>query len=167
MKLLFQKPKFSTESYIELLCVLYQMFKLAKTKGMLSLEAHVENPNDSAIFQEFPGFLANHHAVEFLCDYLRMFTLGADKPYEIEALMDEELDVHHQEQEAVVTSVNNIADAMPAIGIVAAVLGIIHTMGAINEPPEILGKLIGGALVGTFMGVWLAYGLYWTYCVLS
>lgn len=158
MKLLFKKPKFTTESYIELLCVLYQMFKLAKTKGMLSLEAHVENPEDSAIFQEFPGFLANHHAVEFLCDYLRMFTLGADKPYEIEALMDEELDVHHQEQEAVITSVNNIADGMPAIGIVAAVLGIIHTMGAITEPPEILGKLIGGALVGTFMGVWLAYG---------
>lgn len=158
MKLLFNKPKFTTESYIELLCVMYQMFKLAKTKGMLALEAHVENPEDSAIFQEFPGFLANHHGLEFFCDYLRMFTLGADKPYEIEALMDEELDVHHQELEAVVTSVNNVADGMPAIGIVAAVLGIIHTMGAITEPPEVLGKLIGGALVGTFMGVWLAYG---------
>ncbi len=158
LKLLFKKPKFTTESYLELLSVMYQMFKLAKTKGMLSLEAHVETPNESAIFQEFPGFLENHHAVEFMCDYLRMFTLGADKPYEIEALMDEELDVHHQEMEAIVTSINNVADAMPAIGIVAAVLGIIHTMGAINEPPEVLGKLIGGALVGTFMGVWIAYG---------
>jgi len=158
LKLLFQKPKFSKESYIELLSVMYQMFKLAKTKGMLSLEAHVENPEDSSIFQEFPGFLENHHALEFFCDYLRMFTLGADKPYEIEALMDEEIDVHHQEQEAIVTSITSIADAMPAIGIVAAVLGVIHTMGSITEPPEVLGELIGGALVGTFMGVWMSYG---------
>jgi len=158
MKLLFKKPKFTKESYIELLCVMYQMFKLAKTKGMLALESHVENPEDSSIFQEFPGFLENHHAVEFFCDYLRMFTLGADKPYEIEALMDEELEVHHEEQAAIVQSITNIADGMPAIGIVAAVLGVIHTMGAITEPPEILGKLIGGALVGTFMGVWTAYG---------
>jgi chemotaxis protein MotA len=158
LKLLFKKPKFTRESYIELLSLMYQIFKLAKTKGMLALEAHVEKPEESSIFQQFPGFLANHHAVEFFCDYLRLFTLGADKPYEIESLMDEELDVHHQENEAVAGAVQSIADAMPAIGIVAAVLGVIHTMGAITEPPEVLGRLIGGALVGTFMGVWTAYG---------
>jgi len=158
MKLLFQKPKFNKASYIELLSMMYLMFKLAKTKGMLALEAHVEKPEESSIFQAYPSFLHNHHALEFFCDYLRLFTLGADKPYEIEALMDEELEVHHAENEAVSGAVQSIADAMPAIGIVAAVLGVIHTMGAIAEPPEVLGKLIGGALVGTFMGVWTAYG---------
>ncbi len=158
LKFLFQKPKFTKDSYIELLSLMYQMFKLAKTKGMLALEAHVENPEESSIFQEFPGFLANHHALEFFCDYLRLFTLGADKPYEIEALMDEELEVHHAENEAIVGAVQTLADGMPAIGIVACVLGVIHTMGAIAEPPEVLGRLIGGALVGTFMGVWVSYG---------
>ncbi len=158
LKLLMKKEKFGKESYIELLSMMYQIFKLAKTKGMLALEAHVEKPEESSIFQEFPGFLHNHHAVEFFCDYLRLFTLGADKPYEIEALMDEELEVHHSENEAAAAAIQNVADSMPAIGIVAAVLGVIHTMGAITEPPEVLGRLIGGALVGTFMGVWTAYG---------
>ncbi len=158
LKLLFKKPKYTKASYIELLSLMYQMFKLARTKGMLALEAHVEKPEESSIFQAFPGFLHNHHAVEFFCDYLRLFTLGADKPFEIEALMDEELDVHHHEAEEAAGAVTNVADAMPAIGIVAAVLGIITTMGAITEPPEVLGRMIGGALVGTFLGVWTAYG---------
>ena len=159
MALLFKKPKYDKNSYIELLSLMYQMFKLAKTKGMLALEAHVEKPLESSIFQSFPGFLQNHHAVEFFCDYLRLFTLGADKPFEIEALMDEEIDVHHAENEQVSAAIQTVADAMPAIGIVAAVLGVIHTMGAISEPPEVLGRLIGGALVGTFMGVWTSYGI--------
>ncbi|MGE0108746.1 MAG: flagellar motor stator protein MotA [Bdellovibrionales bacterium] len=158
LKHLFKKQKFEKDSYIELLSMMYQIFKLAKTKGMLALEAHVENPHESSIFQEFPGFLSNHHAVEFVCDYLRLVTLGSDKPYEIEALMDEELEVHHGEDAAVVAAITFVADSMPAIGIVAAVLGIIHTMGAISEPPEVLGQLIGGALVGTFVGVWVSYG---------
>ncbi|HAX90607.1 MAG TPA: flagellar motor stator protein MotA [Rhodospirillaceae bacterium] len=159
MKFLVRKPKFTKDSYIELLSLMYQMFKLAKTKGMLALEAHVEKPEESTLFQAFPGFLENHHAVEFFCDYLRLFTLGADKPFEIEALMDEELEVHHSENEAVVSALQTMADGLPAIGIVACVLGVIHTMGAIAEPPEVLGRLIGGALCGTFMGVWASYGI--------
>ena len=157
--LLLKKPKYSKASYIELLCMLYQVFKLAKTKGLLALEQHIENPEQSALFAQFPGFMHNHHAVSFLCDYLRLVTLGSDKPYELEALMDEELEVHHNEGGGVVAAVTNIADAMPAIGIVAAVLGVIKTMGSISEPPEILGGMIGGALVGTFLGVWTAYGM--------
>lgn len=157
--LLLKKAKYNKASYIELLCMLYQVFKLAKTKGLLALEQHIENPEESSIFKQFPGFLDNHHAVSFLCDYLRLVTLGSDKPYELEALMDEELEVHHNEFNGVVTAVTNVADAMPAIGIVAAVLGVIKTMGAISEPPEILGAMIGGALVGTFMGVWTSYGM--------
>jgi chemotaxis protein MotA len=159
MGLLLKKPRYTKARYIELLCMMYQMFKLAKTKGLLSLEQHIENPEQSSIFAQFPGFLHDHHAVSFFCDYLRLVTLGADKPYELEALMDEELEVHHNESGGIVGAIQNIADGMPAIGIVAAVLGVIHTMGSITEPPEVLGRLIGGALVGTFMGVWTAYGV--------
>ncbi len=158
--MILKKQKFSKDSYIELLCLLYQVFKLAKTKGLLALEQHIENPEQSSLFQQFPGFLREHHAVSFMCDYLRLVTLGSDKPYELEALMDEELEVHHNESHGVVKAVTNIADGMPAIGIVAAVLGIIKTMGSISEPPEVLGSMIGGALVGTFMGVWTAYGMF-------
>lgn len=156
---MLKKAKYNKAAYIELLCMMYQVFKLAKTKGLLALEQHIENPEQSSLFTQFPGFLHDHHAVGFLCDYLRLVTLGSDKPYELEALMDEELEVHHNEDAAVVTAIQNIADGMPAIGIVACVLGVIHTMGAISEPPEVLGRLIGGALVGTFMGVWSAYGV--------
>ncbi|MDR3424612.1 MAG: flagellar motor stator protein MotA [Alphaproteobacteria bacterium] len=159
MGLMLKKAKYNKASYIELLCMLYQLFKLAKTKGLLALEQHIENPEQSSLFANYPNFLHDHHAVSFLCDYLRLVTLGSDKPYELEALMDEELEVHHGEDAAIVTALTNIADGMPAIGIVAAVLGVIHTMGSISEPPEVLGELIGGALVGTFMGVWTSYGM--------
>lgn len=156
--LLLKKAKYNKASYIELLCMMYQVFKLAKTKGLLTLEQHIENPHDSTLFGQFPGFQKNHHATDFFCDYLRLVTLGSDKPYELEALMDQEIEVHHSEDHAIYMAVQNIADSLPAIGIVAAVLGVIHTMGSISEPPEVLGRLIGGALVGTFMGVWIAYG---------
>ncbi len=154
----FKKPAHTKQSYIELLSVLYQTFKLAKTKGMLALEAHVEKPDESTLFQPFPSFLADHHAVEFFCDYLRLVTLGADKAYELETLMDQEIEVHHQEEHEVSGAIQSMADGMPALGIVAAVLGVIKTMGSITEPPEVLGHMIGGALVGTFFGVWVSYG---------
>lgn len=153
-----KKPKYGKAQFIELLTVQYAVFKLAKTRGMLALEQHIENPHDSAMFQQFPTFVHDHHALEFFCDYLRLISLGADKPYEVEALMDEELEVHHQEDHAVSHSLQTMADGMPALGIVAAVLGVIHTMGSITEPPEVLGHLIGAALVGTFLGVWISYG---------
>lgn len=154
----FKKAKYSKQSYIDLLCVLYQTFKLAKTKGMLALESHIEKPEESSIFQKFPSFLSDHHAVEFFADYLRLVTLGSDKPHELETLMDQEIEVHHQEEHAVASAIQTMADGMPALGIVAAVLGVIKTMGAISEPPEVLGHMIGGALVGTFFGVWMSYG---------
>ena len=118
-----------------------------------ALEPHIENPHESTIFNAFPKFAANHHAVDFMCDYLRMVTLGTNNVHEIEALMDEELETHHQENERLVTAIQALADGTPALGIVAAVLGVIHTMGSIIEPPEVLGHMIGGALVGTFLGV--------------
>ncbi|MCB2102108.1 MAG: flagellar motor stator protein MotA [Rhodobacterales bacterium] len=150
--------KYKKAAYVELLGVLYTVFKLAKTKGDLALEAHVENPKDSAIFNKFPSFAKDHHAVEFLCDYLRLLTLGTSNAHEVEAVMDEELEVHHNEQHAISGAITTMGDAMPALGIVAAVLGVIHTMGSITEPPEVLGHLIGGALVGTFSGILMSYG---------
>lgn len=151
-------PVHSKDDYLELLSMMYATFKLAKTKGNLALEAHVENPHESDLFANFPKFQHDHHAVEFFCDYLRMLTMGSENAHEIEALMDEELDTHHHEDETVSSSIQTLADGFPALGIVAAVLGIIKTMGSITEPPEVLGKLIGGALVGTFLGILLAYG---------
>ncbi|MBT5944150.1 MAG: flagellar motor stator protein MotA [Rhodospirillaceae bacterium] len=151
-------PANSKDDYLELLSMMYATFKLAKAKGNLALEQHIENPHDSELFSNFPVFSGNHHAVEFFCDYLRLVTLGTENPHELEALMDEELDVHHMEDEQTATAMQLLSDGFPALGIVAAVLGIIKTMGSITEPPEILGKLIGGALVGTFLGILLAYG---------
>ena len=150
--------QYSKDNYIELISLLYQILKVAKTKGNLGLEQHIENPQDSALFAQFPGVMANETAVTFMCDYLRMLTLGSDDPHEMEALMDAEIEVIHHEQLEVAHALRTMADGLPALGIVAAVLGVIKTMGSITEPPEILGKLIGGALVGTFLGVWVSYG---------
>jgi chemotaxis protein MotA len=157
---LFRGPRYNKQSYVELLGLQFSIFKLVQSKGLLALEQHVENPEQSDLFARFPTFAKNHHAVEFMCDYLRMITLGTYAVHELESLMDEELETHHQEQERVVSAVPALADATPALGIVAAVLGVIKTMGAITEPPEVLGHLIGGALVGTFLGVFCAYGFF-------
>ena len=154
----FKGAKYKKPDYIELLSLLYLIFRLAKTKGMLALESHVENPHESDLFAKFPSFLANHHAQEFLCDYLRLMTMGTDNPHELEALMDQELDTHHQENHRVSHALTQLAEAFPGLGIVAAVLGVIHTMGSITEPPAVLGHLIGAALVGTFLGILLCYG---------
>jgi len=151
-------PRHTKDNYLELLGLMYAIFKIAKSKGMLTLEAHVENPEESDLFRTFPIFYEDHHVRTFMCDYLRMMVLGSDNPHEMEALIDEEIETHHNESNQIANAIQTMADAMPALGIVAAVLGVIHTMGSITEPPEVLGKLIGGALVGTFMGVLLSYG---------
>ncbi|RYG96126.1 MAG: flagellar motor stator protein MotA [Alphaproteobacteria bacterium] len=158
--ILFKGPKYNKAAYIELLGLQFSLFKLVQAKGLLALEPHIENPKESSIFSRFPTFAKDHHAVEFLCDYLRMVTLGTNVVHEMEALMDEELETHHQENERLVSAIQSLADGTPALGIVAAVLGVIHTMGSISEPPEVLGHLIGAALVGTFFGVFVAYGFF-------
>jgi len=154
----FKGPKYKKDDYLELLTMQYQVFKLMKQKGALALEAHVENPHDSTLFAEFPKFHHDHHATEFFCDYIRLLTLGSDNPHEISDLMDQELDLHHQDDHAIGHALTNMAESFPALGIVAAVLGVIKTMGSISEPPEVLGGLIAGALVGTFLGILLCYG---------
>ncbi|WP_435641514.1 flagellar motor stator protein MotA [Micavibrio aeruginosavorus] len=154
------KPEAHGKSdYMELLSMLYMTFKLARTKGWLALEQHIEHPHDSELFKQFPAFAANHHATTFFCDYLRIISLGNEDPHQIEALMDEEIETINHEAMHPAHAVQTMADGIPALGIVAAVLGVIKTMGSITEPPEVLGKMIGGALVGTFLGVFVAYGI--------
>lgn len=153
----FGNRKYNKDSYLELLSLLYTSFKLAKTKGMLALEQHVENPNESNLFQRFPSFMNDQNAMVFLCDYLRLLTLGTDNPHEVEALMDEEITTHKNEILQIPTALQIVSDAMPALGIVAAVLGVIKTMGVIDQPAAVIGASIGGALVGTLLGVLLGY----------
>jgi len=156
--IVFKGAHHGKEDYLEMLSMLYAVFKLAKTKGDLALESHVEKPDESPLFAKFPKFNAEHHTRTFLCDYLRLLTLGTSNAHELETIIDGELEAHHKHYHEIANAVNLMADAMPALGIVAAVLGVIHTMGSITEPPEVLGHLIGAALVGTFSGVLISYG---------
>jgi chemotaxis protein MotA len=158
MGTLFKGSRHNKRSYLELLSLLYSLFKLAKTKGDLALESHVEKPEDSSLFQKFPKFTSDHHTREFLCDYLRLLTLGTNNAHEVESIIDAEIESHTHEISLIADAITTLGDALPALGIVAAVLGVIHTMGSITEPPEVLGHLIGGALCGTFLGVLLSYG---------
>ncbi|MCX8502250.1 MAG: flagellar motor stator protein MotA [Alphaproteobacteria bacterium] len=155
---LFAKRRYNKESYIELLSLLYTAFKLAKTKGMLALEQHVENPGESTLFQRFPKFIADTASLVFICDYLRLLTLGTDNPHEVENLMDEEIETEIADSMQVPNAIQTLADGLPALGIVAAVLGIIRTMGYLDQPASVFGEMIGGALVGTLLGVLLSYG---------
>jgi len=151
--------KLTKSHYIELLSLLFLFARLASTKGAMALEPHIENPEGSSAFQKFPRILANHHATAMICDYLRMVGMNADDPHQIEDLMTRELKKTLNEELHGAHALQTMADGLPALGIVAAVLGVIKTMSHINEPPAVLGAMIGGALVGTFLGVLLAYGM--------
>lgn len=155
----FKGSKWGKQDYQDLLCLMFLITKTIKSKGLLAIEPHLENPSESNIFTQFPRILADHFATDFICDTLRMITMSLEDPYQIEDAMGRLLDKHHHEALAPSGALQNMADGLPAIGIVAAVLGVIKTMASIDKPPEILGKMIGGALVGTFLGVFLAYCL--------
>ena len=155
----FKGPSYKKDVYLDVLGVLYATFRLAKAKGDLALESHVENPHESQLFGHFRTFQHDHHAVEFFCDYLRLLTLGANNPIEIEAVMDQELKGHHNEENAIVNGIHTVAEAMPALGFVAAVLGVMFPMSSITEPLEIYEGMIAAALVGTFGGILISYGL--------
>jgi chemotaxis protein MotA len=157
-KFLMKGSLYKKAQYIELLTALYHVFKVMRSKGMLEIEQHIENPHESSLFSNYPTFVHNHHALDFFCDYLRILTMGVENYYTLEDLMDRELEVHRVHGGHIEHLVVNTADAMPALGIVAAVLGVITTMGSISEPPAVLGGLIGAALVGTFLGILISYG---------
>lgn len=151
-------PKWKPQDYRDLLALLFALTKTMKTKGVIALEAHIEKPHESSLFSKYPRILKDHFAVDFICDTLRMMTMNLEDPHQVEDAMEKQLEKHHHEASGPAHALQNMADALPALGIVAAVLGIIKTMSAITEPPAVLGKMIGSALVGTFLGVFLAYG---------
>src|ERR1700726_2500083 len=155
----FKGPKWKAQDYKDLLSLLFLLTKTMKSKGVIALESHIEKPGESTIFSRYPNLMKDHFAIDFICDTLRMMTMNLEDPHQVEDAMEKQLEKHHHEALAPSHALSNLADALPALGIVAAVLGVIKTMGAITEPPEILGEMIGGALVGTFLGVFLAYGM--------
>src|SRR3954452_1276387 len=159
MAKVFGGPKWKAGDYRDLLALLFLLTKTMKSKGVIALESHIENPHESSIFSRYPKLGKDHFAIDFICDTLRMMTMNLEDPHQVEDAMEKQLDKHHHEALAPAGALQSLADALPALGIVAAVLGVIKTMGAITEPPEVLGEMIGGALVGTFLGVFLAYGI--------
>jgi len=159
LRKIVQGGRYTKADYVELLSLLYWLMRQAQAKGALGLEPHIENPRESPAFTRFPRILSDHHAVALICDYLRMVGMHADDPHQIEDVMARELRKIKEEELHPSRAMQAIADALPALGIVAAVLGVIKTMAAIDQPPAVLGRMIGGALVGTFLGVLLAYGL--------
>ena len=156
--LCFKGSKFSKARYMELLALLYDILQKARKEGLMSIEKDVEDPHSSPLFQKYPTVGNDHHVTEFVTDYLRMMVSGNLNAHEIEALMDSEIETHHQEEHAAVAAIQRLAGALPAFGIVAAVLGVVNTMGSVGQPPAVLGGMIGSALVGTFLGIFLAYG---------
>ena len=155
---LLKGSKFTKALYIDLLSMLYEVLAKVRKEGLMSIESDVENPEASPIFSKYPHIQKDHHAMEFLTDYMRMMVGGNLNAFEIENLMDNEIETHHHEGEVPIHALAKLADGLPAFGIVAAVMGVVHTMESVGIPPAELGKLIAAALVGTFLGILLSYG---------
>lgn len=143
---------------VDLLALLYEILAKVRKEGLMSIENDVENPESSPIFTKYPNLAADHHLIEFMCDYLRMMVGGNLNAFEIENLMDMEIETHHQEAHQAPHAIDEIGQAMPAFGIVVCVMGVVNTMGSVGEPPAVLGRMVAGALVGTFLGILISYG---------
>ncbi|WP_028535160.1 flagellar motor stator protein MotA [Paludibacterium yongneupense] len=154
----FKGSPYSKAFYMELFAMLYELLAKVRKEGLMSIESDVDSPESSPVFAKYPAVLHDHHVVEFICDYLRLMVGGNLNAFEIENLMDVEIETHHHEGEIPVSAVKAMGDGMPAFGIVAAVMGVVHTMESVGIPPAELGILIAHALVGTFLGILLAYG---------
>jgi len=153
----FKGSKYSKARYMDLMALMYDILQKARKEGLMAIENDVENPHESAIFKKYPSVGHDHHVVEFITDYLRMMVSGNLNAHEIESLMDSEIETHHHEAHSAVAALQRVAGGLPAFGIVAAVLGVVNTMGSVGQPPAVLGGMIGSALVGTFLGILLAY----------
>ncbi len=154
----FKGSRFSKARYMELLALMFDILQKARKEGLMSIETDVEEPQNSPLFQKYPTVGNDPHACEFITDYLRMMVSGNLNAHEIESLMDSEIETHHQEQYAAVAAIARLAGGLPAFGIVAAVLGVVNTMGSVGQAPAVLGGMIASALVGTFLGILLSYG---------
>jgi len=150
--------KYNKAYYVDALAMLFEILAKVRKEGLMSIEGDIENPEASPIFSKYPSLVHDHHVMEFVTDYLRMMVGGNLNTVEIESLMDVELETHHHEAEDPGHVVAKVAGAVPAFGIVVAVMGVVNVMGSVGSPPAVLGKMIGGALVGTFLGILIAYG---------
>jgi len=155
----FKGSKYTKARFLELLALLYDILQKVRKEGLMSIEKDVDDPHNSPLFQKYPTVGNDHHVTEFVTDYLRMMVSGNLNAHEIEALMDSEIETHHEEAHAPAAAITRLAGGLPAFGIVAAVLGVVNTMGSVGQPPAVLGGMIGSALVGTFLGILLAYGI--------
>lgn len=151
-------PKWKRQDYQDALCLMFELLRLAR-ESALRVETHIENPAESTIFQKYPRISADHEAAEIICDTIRSILMNFNNPHQVEELLEKQLEAMAHEGGAGAHALQKMADGLPALGIVAAVLGVIKTMASIDKPPEVLGQMIGGALVGTFLGVFLAYGV--------
>lgn len=155
---IFKGPRWKADDYRDLLCLLFSLIRIAR-QNPVAVEEHIEAPSSSPVFQRYPRILADHEAVEIICDTMRNASMNYDDPNQVEEVIDKQLETNRHHAMHTSHALQTMADGLPALGIVAAVLGVIKTMSSIDQPPEILGKMIGGALVGTFLGVFLAYGM--------
>ena len=153
----FKGSKYTKARYMDLLALIFDILQKARKEGLMAIESDVESPHDSSIFKKYATVGHDHHIVEFITDYLRMMVSGNLNAHEVESLMDNEIDTHHHEAHSAVAALQRVAGGLPAFGIVAAVLGVVNTMGSVGQPPAVLGGMIGSALVGTFLGILLAY----------
>ncbi len=154
----FQGSRYTRELYMELMALLFDVLSKVRKEGLMSIEGDIEAPAESPVFSKYPAVLADHHVVEFMTDYLRLMVSGNMDAFQIENLMDNEIETHHHEASVPAHAIAKIGDGLPAFGIVAAVMGVVHTMESVGIPPAELGILIAKALVGTFLGILLAYG---------
>jgi chemotaxis protein MotA len=154
----FKGARYTKALYMSLMAMLFEILQKVRKEGLMAIEGDVERPEESAIFKKYPEVLADHHLVEFITDYLRLMVSGNLNPQEIDVLMESEIETHHHEGMVPSSAIQKVADGMPAFGIVAAVMGVVHTMGSVGRPPAELGEMIAEALVGTFLGILLAYG---------
>jgi chemotaxis protein MotA len=155
----FKGSSFTEERYLLTLKMMYELFSRARKEGLMALETDSDNPEQSAIFSKYPTFLHDHHALAFVCDSIRMASSGGIEPFDADQMIENDMEVHHHGATAPVTALSTMADSLPGLGIVAAVLGVVITMGALGGPPEEIGKKVAAALVGTFLGILLCYGL--------
>ncbi len=149
---------YNKKTFMDLLSLMFALFGKARKEGLMALEADIDEPKESEIFKTYSGLMKNHHLIDFICDYLRLMVGGNMNAFELESLMDLELETHHHEAEGPSHAMTAMSDGLPGFGIVAAVMGVVITMGFISSPPEVLGEHVGAALVGTFLGILLAYG---------
>jgi chemotaxis protein MotA len=155
----FGGSTYSKQRYLETMKMLYDIFNRARRNGLVSLEGDIEDPTKSEVFSKYKAFLKDHHVRDFVCDTLRMATTGGVEPFDLDQMMENDMDVHHHAAEQPISALSTVADSLPGLGIVAAVLGVVITMGALGGPPEEIGHKVGAALVGTFLGILLCYGL--------